>query len=180
MTTRSTMKSYAKVIQMTYETSASVDFRDTGVHNGALIECNYFKVDCRSNGTVDAGYFIAQPSGMYLSGIGNLTNSSLGSASGLSGAAIDGVLGLIGANTASSTGSHGGAGIGGVIGTADGSVEMSLASNQKTTGIMLFNKLVGTSAQSATVPAIFVVTYGNIKWANSQRDQDDLFYPPGN
>ena len=153
MTTRSTMKSYSKVLQISYETSASVDFKDSG--NNA-IECNYFSVDCRSNGTVDAGYFIAQPSGVYGTEIAGLT----------------------GMNSASAISHHATAGIGGVIGTADGSVEMSLPS--KTSGVMIFNKLVGTSAQSATVPAIFVVTYGNRKWANPKRDQDDTYYPPGN
>jgi len=161
MTVRSTMKSYCKVIQVTYETSASVDFKDTA---GTAVECNYFSVDCRSASTNDNGFFIAQPSGVY-------------------GTEIDGIStgGLVGANSVSSVGSHTGNGMGGVIGTADGSVEMSLNSNQKTSGIMLFNKLVGTTAATLEggEAAVFVVTYGNMKQANPKRDQDDAFYPPG-
>ena len=59
---------------------------------------------------------------------------------------------------------------------------MSLRSSDTTQGIMIFNKLVGTGdGPGATAdPAVFVVTYGNRKWANSSRDQDDTFYPPGN
>ena len=89
MTNRSTMKSYAKVVQIAYETSASVEFRDTGIHNANLIDCNWFSVDCRSNSTTSAddGYYIAQPSGIYASAFGDLTNSSLGTgASGASAA----------------------------------------------------------------------------------------------
>ena len=177
MTVRSTMKSYAKVVQIAYETSASVEFRDTGVGNASLIDCNYFSVDCRSgaSNSADDGYFIAQPSGIYASSIGSITNVGAGAAASSAG-------GLTGANTASAAGHHTGAGIGGVIGTADGKVEMSLASNQKTQGIMIFNKLVGTGAAAGatTDPAVFVITYGNRKQANPKRDQDDTYYPPGN
>ena len=155
MTVRSTMKSYAKVIQIAYEASASVDFKDS---NNNAIDCNYFSVDCRSSDQEDAGYFIAQPSGVYGTQFG--------------------ADGLTLANAASATGSHIAAGVGGVIGTADGSVEMSLNSNQKSPGIMLFNKLVGAGTGEADM-AVFVITYGNMKQANPRRDEDDTFYPPG-
>ena len=150
MTERSTMKSYAKTTQVLLNASASIDFKDSA--NNA-IECNYFSVDCRSSHTSDHGYFIVQPSGIY---------------------SVD-LDGRTGADSASSLGSHTTAGIGGVIGTADGSVEMSLAS--KTPGVIIFNKLREIDGGSSK--AIFVVTYGNMKQANPRRDQDDTFYPPG-
>ena len=86
MTVRSTMKSYAKVIQIGYEASASVDFKDS---TNAAMECNYFSVDCRSADNNDDGYFIAQPSGVYTTEIDDISTG-----------------GLIGAEAASATGSH--------------------------------------------------------------------------
>lgn len=154
MTVRSTMKSYAKAIQIAFDASASVVFKDS--ENNA-IACNYFSVDSRSTGADDGGFFIAQPSGVYS-------------------VELDGVDV---ANAASAAGHHETAGVGGVIGTADGSVEMSLASTDKTLGITIHNKLVDTDAFGGDNPAIFVVTYGNMKQANPQRDQDNTFYPPG-
>tara|TARA_R110002051_G_scaffold7066_3_gene33299 strand:- start:701 stop:1159 length:459 start_codon:yes stop_codon:yes gene_type:complete len=151
---------------MGYDGSASVDFKDSA--NNA-IACNYFSVDCRSQGETDGGYFIVQPSGVY---------------------GVDVVDMPEGANSVSSPATpfgvgehadhHVSAGCGGVIGTADGSVEMSLASTDKTLGIYLINKLDDTHGPGgASMDVIFVVTYGNMKQANPQRDQDNTFYPPG-
>ena len=177
MADRYTMKSYAKVVQIGYETSASVEFRDTGEADAALIYCNYFSVDCRSGSSdsADDGYFIVQPSGVYASSVEDITNVGLGAAASSSG-------GLTGANTASAAGHHEGAGIGGVIGTADGKVEMSLRHQDRTQGVMIFNKLVGTADGPGVTlsPAVFVVTYGNTKQANAKRDHDEDFYPAGN
>ena len=158
MTTRSTMKSYAKTVQIGYEVSASVDFKDSA---GNAIECNYFSVDCRSDDSHDNGFFLVQPSGVYDVEIDGLTAANTASAGGETRATYPG---------------HTGAGVGGVIGTADGSVEMSLAAADKTLGIIVFNKLLGTTGGTK---AVFVVTYGNMKQANPRRDQDDTFYPPG-
>jgi len=159
MTERSTMKSYAKVISIAYGVSASVDFKDSA--NNA-IECNYISVDCRTGAAVtDDGYYIVQPSGVY-------------------GVEIDGIDG---ATAAYATGHHATAGMGGVIGTPDGGVEMSLASTDKTLGVTIFNRCVGSTAsfgvEHTLNPIIFVITYGNMKQANPRRDQDNIFYPPG-
>jgi len=151
------MKSYCKIISVSFYGESQIDFRDT---NGGLIDCNYFSVDCRSESGAggDKGFFIAQPSGIY-----DGTASSI--------AYIESV---------SAAGHHTSAGMGGVVGTADGSVEMSLNSNQKTAGIRLWNFLDDTEAAGrGSGEATFVVTYGNIKQANPKRDQDDAFYPAG-
>ena len=157
MTTRSTMKSYCKVIQCAMSTSASVDFKDSV---GNSITCNYFSVDCRSGdaGANDTGFFLVQPSGVYDSQASTIE--------------------II--NDASGTTSHTGSGTGGVMGTADRSVEMSLNTMDKATGVLIWNKLAGTGAAGAITTATFIVTYGNRKQANPNRDQDDTYYPPGN
>jgi len=157
MTTRSTMKSYCKVVQCAFNTSASVDFQDS---IGNSITCNYFSVDCRSGdaGANDTGFFLAQPSGVYDSQASTI--QMIGDASAVT--------------------SHSGSGTGGVMGTADGSVSMSLNSGDKATGVLIWNKLAKTGAAGAITTATFIITYGNTKQANPKRDQDDSFYPPGN
>jgi len=150
MTVRSTMKSYCKIIKLAEGGHANIEFKDT---LGNLLKCNFISVDCRSNGGNDVGFFVAQPSGVYQS-----TASS-----------VSIVI------AASAAGDHTLSGLGGVVGTADGSVEMSLGSNDSATGMILWNKLEGTSALLTT----FIITYGNMKQANPKRDQDGNFYPPG-
>ena len=148
--TRATMKSYCKVVVPAYGAKAIIDFNDSA---GNLIDCNFISVDCRSEGSDDLGFFIAQPSGIYTTEL----------------AASAQVIG------ASGTGNHNTSGMGGVIGTADGSIEMSLNSTQKAQGLILWNWLKGTTQLTAT----FVITYGNMKRSNPKRDQDDAFFPPG-
>ena len=155
MTVRSTMKSYCKVIQSAHDTSASVTFTDSV---GAGINCNYFSVDCRSGGESDSGFFMVQPSGVYFASLSGITE----------------------VNALSGTTSHAGLGGGGVMGTADGSVEMSLAPTDSAAGVLIWNKLLNTGG--ATTPgttATFIVTYGNMKQANPKRDQDGSFSPAG-
>ena len=157
MTVRSTMKSYCKIIQLGEDGVANIEFKDT---LGNLLKCNFISVDCRSQGLADLGYYVVQPSGVYQS-----TASSLD---------------ILAA--ASATGNHTLSGLGGVVGTADGSVEMSLGSNDSATGMILWNKLVAGPAnipEGASKSTTFIITYGNMKQANPKRDQDGNFYPPG-
>ena len=154
MTVRSTMKSYCKIASPAYGTEMNIDFTDS---LGTKFDCNYFSVDCRSAANnEDFGFFVAQPSGIYSTEAETL-------------ALIAGASGSAGAMSAS--------GLGGVVGTADGSVEMSLNSNDKTQGIRLWNYIPGSVIADKKVT--FIITYGNMKQANPKRDQDDTFYPPG-
>ena len=153
MTVRSTMKSYCKVIQCAFDTSASVSFNDS---LGTAIDCNYFKVDAHVLDGSGIGYFLAQPSGIYSNQTSTL--EMIGSASG--------------------TTHHTTSGIGGVMGSAGDTVEMSLNSTEKTAGILLWNKLEQSTGAGSSA-ATFIVTYGNMKQANPKRDQDGAFYPTG-
>ena len=156
MTVRSTMKSYCKILEPVYGASSLVDFNDT---IGTVIDCNYITVDCTTSGHSvagkdDTGYYIAQPSGVYTTQILTLANAAGGSG----------------------TGNHNTSGIGGAVGTAGGRVELSLNSNDKAKGLILWNYVKGAEGAGE---ATFVVTYGNKKMANTRRDQDSDFYPPG-
>ena len=153
MTVRSTMKSYCKVIQCAFDTSASVSFNDS---LGTAIDCNYFKVDAHVLDGSGIGYFLAQPSGIY-----NTETSTL-------------ALILAASGTTHQTGN----GVGGVMGSAGDTVEMSLNSTEKTAGILIWNKLEQSTGAGSSA-ATFIVTYGNIKQANPNRDQDGDYYPTG-
>jgi hypothetical protein len=171
MTVRSTMKSYAKIVFLGYDQNVSVDFKDT---LGNTLPCNYFSVENRSDGATegggpqgDVGYYIVQPSGTHGTQT-ELYESTLSS--------------IHAATMASGTGvgkQHSGSGTGGVIGTADGSVEMSLNSSEKATGIRIWNLLGNAIGVTSSKLGTFVITYGNMKQANPNRDQDDAYYPAG-
>jgi len=147
------MKSYCKVIQCAFGTSASVSFNDS---LGTAIDCNYFKVESHVGDGSGIGYFLAQPSGIY----NNQTST----------------LEMI--DSASGTTHHTTSGTGGVIGLAGDTVEMSLNSTEKSAGVLLWNKLEFSTA-GGPLAGTFVVTYGNMKQANPKRDQDGAFYPTG-
>ena len=145
------------MISIAYDAEADVFFKDT-LNNS--IDCNYVSVDCRSQGAYDSGFFVVQPSGVYSSEASTIEY----------------------VNNASAAGDHSNSGIGGVVGTADGSVEMSLASKDRTGGVRIWNKLLDTTAsqsEGTTNPAWFIVTYGNMKQANRGRDQDEGIHPEG-
>lgn len=59
---RNSIKSFCKVFQLTNTQSSSIELRNT---NGSAIACNYFRLDTRSNGGQDMGFFHVYPNGVY-------------------------------------------------------------------------------------------------------------------
>lgn len=59
---RNSIKSFCKIFSLTNTQSSSVEFRNT---NGSAIACNYFRLDSRSTGNQDMGWFHVYPNGVY-------------------------------------------------------------------------------------------------------------------
>lgn len=118
---RSSIKSFCKIFSLSNTQASSIEFRDT---LGSAIVCNYFRVDSRSIGNNDLGWFHVYPNGVYASGVPLASTSGVGTTAGAPGLA----------------------------GVADGSVEYSLpkGSSYLVSSIVVTNLLGDTGSFAVT------------------------------
>ena len=163
MSQRNTVKSYCKMASVLPRRHTDLDFRDT---NGILINCNWFSVDCSATAGDRFGFYVVQPSGVY-----NQTASAgaqIAAGTGEGSVEIQNLSSTTGQKTKTASG------IGGMVGVAGRDpVEMNLSTNDKTTGIRIWNYT------EAHPHALFIVNYGNVKHANAWRDNDNDIWPAG-
>ena len=198
MVERNTVRSYCKFAAVNALSYVDVAFTDTA---GNRIICNWFSVDCSATPLKDISYYIVTPSGRddkklgsgaignslytgFASAIDVIANASSGPTYTDDGMSL--TVSYLLQNTAS--------GIGGVIGIPGRDpVEMSWQTRKLSTisGETLVDGDIQATRTGVPIGiriwnltksrphALFTITYGNVKHANSLRDSDDIFWPPG-
>ena len=148
---RTGLKPFVKVLHLADTAISSISFQDSA---GTVLPSNYFSVQCRN---LSSTVTTQNPSGD--TGDFFIVPSSVGGNT------------MYGTTVHASATTDSGPGAGGVAGTADSTVEMSLVPPDRIGGITVHNQL-GSSGR-------FVITYGNLRSVNKNRDANDTLYPKG-